>query len=405
MFSSLLRLALLALFAGSGTAPQLRAADDSHLERLGVAAWHAKGITGKGITIAVLDNGFRGYRTHLGKALPADVQTQSFRCDGNLEAKDSIHGLLCAEVIHTIAPDAKLLFANWEPDEPRSFLKAVAWARERGAGIISCSIVMPGWSDGLGGGEVHRELAKQIKGALFVASAGNLARRHWSGMFHGNGHGHHLWKEGQIENAVIPWGGQPVSVELVSRDASTYRLHVIIDDDGRSVAISQALTAPGVCGSASRFKPIEGERYRVKIELVSGSGGEFRLIVLGGELECCTLTGCMVFPGDGKDTIAIGAVSSRNERLPISAIGSVKENVKPDCVAPVPFPCRLRAEPFDGTSAAAPQAAGIAALLWSHEPNTDAPTIRRRLRDGCLDIGPAGPDAETGYGVIRLPRP
>ena len=63
---------------------------------------------------------------------------RSFRADQNLEARDSQHGVLCAEVIHALAPQARLLLANWEPDDPNSFLSAVRWAREEGASIISC---------------------------------------------------------------------------------------------------------------------------------------------------------------------------------------------------------------------------------------------------------------------------
>src|SRR5262245_29420846 len=49
-----------------------------HLQRLGVDRWHAAGHRGAGIKIAVLDTGFRGYREHLGKALPARVTARSF---------------------------------------------------------------------------------------------------------------------------------------------------------------------------------------------------------------------------------------------------------------------------------------------------------------------------------------
>ncbi len=102
--------------------------------------------------IAILDSGFRGYRDYLGKALPAQLKARSFRMDGNLEARDSQHGILCGEVIHALAPAAELFLANWEPDDPGRFLDAVRWAREQGARIISCSVIMPSWSDGNGGG-------------------------------------------------------------------------------------------------------------------------------------------------------------------------------------------------------------------------------------------------------------
>src|SRR5262245_45485574 len=78
----------------------------AHLANLGVAGWHEQGVRGQGVKIAILDSGFRDYRQFLGKGLPAHVKTRSFRNDRNLEARDSQHGILCAEVAHALAPDA-----------------------------------------------------------------------------------------------------------------------------------------------------------------------------------------------------------------------------------------------------------------------------------------------------------
>jgi hypothetical protein len=90
-----------------------------HLRRLGIPSWHDYAYRGQGMKVAILDSGFRGYQSFLGKELPAQVQARSFRRDGNLEARNSQHGILCADVVHTLAPEADLLFANWEPNDPR----------------------------------------------------------------------------------------------------------------------------------------------------------------------------------------------------------------------------------------------------------------------------------------------
>jgi len=201
-----------------------------HLARLGVDRWHAAGYRGQGVKIAILDTGFRGYRAHLGQALPNHVTVHSFRTDGNLEAKDSQHGILCGEVVHALAPDAELLLANWEPDRPDQFLEAVGWARQQGARILSCSLIMPSWSDGEGGGPVHAALARLLGSGgdagdvLFFASAGNTAQRHWGGVFQDGGHGFHAWQNGQEENALTPWGEAKVSVELCWQSKADYDL-------------------------------------------------------------------------------------------------------------------------------------------------------------------------------------
>ncbi|MBV9122959.1 MAG: hypothetical protein JO112_06365, partial [Planctomycetes bacterium] len=74
------------------------------LHQLGVQPWHAAGFRGAGLKVAILDTGFHGYRAFLGHALPAQVTARSFRPDGNLEARDSQHGILCCEVVHALAP-------------------------------------------------------------------------------------------------------------------------------------------------------------------------------------------------------------------------------------------------------------------------------------------------------------
>src|SRR5437762_2622441 len=51
-------------------ASQLR---DQHLTRIGVDRWHTAGYRGKGVKVAVLDTGFRGYHNFLGKTLPDRV--------------------------------------------------------------------------------------------------------------------------------------------------------------------------------------------------------------------------------------------------------------------------------------------------------------------------------------------
>src|SRR5262245_39681710 len=73
-----------------------------HVAKVGADRWHKAGYRGKGVKVAVLDTGFRGWRDHLGKALPAKVNARSFRSDGNLEYRESQHGILCGEVVHTI---------------------------------------------------------------------------------------------------------------------------------------------------------------------------------------------------------------------------------------------------------------------------------------------------------------
>jgi subtilisin family serine protease len=385
--------------------------------------------------VAVLDTGFHGYQAHLGTTLPLTVQVCSFRFDGNLEAKDSEHGILCAEVIHTLAPEAELLLANWEPECPDQFLAAVRWARRQGARIISCSIIMPSWSDCEGHGRVHEELVRLLAppsppqdgggrggggDALFFASAGNTAQRHWSGPFEDGGDGYHVWRDAagaaDRENSIRPWGSDRVSVELCCPSTSAYEVTVSDASTETIVGRTQSIDRGGAGSAVVAFMPEPGHEYRVRVRRPphlppprvggdKGGAGEFHLVVLGGSLRYSRSEGSIPFPGDGCEVIAVGAADATGRRLVYSSCGPKHGAAKPDLVATVPFPSRWRARPFSGTSAAAPQAGALAALLWSRHADWNAQQIRTALQNATCPCSANSPAWEIGHGLLRLPRP
>jgi subtilisin family serine protease len=152
-----------------------------------------------------------------------------------------------------------------------------------------------------------------------------------------------------------------------------------------------------------RFIPQVGHAYRLKIRLVRGEANAFHLVVLGGGLEYVTKRGSVSFPGDGVEVIAVGAVDSAGRRRSYSSCGPNSPQLKPDLVATVPFPSAWRTRSFAGTSAAAPQAAALASLMWARDPKATGPAIRAKLRDAAERMGRTKQDYERGFGRIRLP--
>jgi subtilisin len=127
-------------------------------------------------------------------------------------------------------------------------------------------------------------------------------------------------------------------------------------------------------------------------------------VVLGGKLQTATRQGSVPFPGDGAEVVAVGAVDGRGKRLSYSSCGSKGGRTKPDLVAPIPFPSQLRPhQAFAGTSAAAPQAAALAALVWARHPNWSASQVRETVVRSARRPGAAAVPWETGRGVIHLP--
>jgi subtilisin family serine protease len=386
------------------------------LARLGVDRWHTAGYRGQGVRVAILDSGFRGFRARLGMELPAQVITHSFRRDGDLEARDSQHGILCAEVIHALAPDAELLFLNWDADRPDQFLEALRWARAQGAKVVTCSLIMPSWSDGEGGGAVNDEVTrllgdgKAVGDVLCFASAGNTAQRHWSGTFRPDGAGLHQWRRGQTNNSLKPWGTERVGVELYGRTGLPLTLSVFDATTGATIGSSEVRPLlPGSDGGCAvvRFLPQAHHDYQVQVRAAQGprpgEAAPFHLSVLGAGLEHWTSRGSISCPADGPAVLAVGAVDDDGRRLFYSSCGPNSRRPKPDLVAEVPFPSLLRDRPFAGTSAASPQAAALAALWWSRHPDWTAERVRSAMLSSARDLGPPGHDWETGYGRINLP--
>jgi subtilisin family serine protease len=56
---------------------------------------------------------------------------------------------------------------------------------------------------------------------------------------------------------------------------------------------------------------------------------------------------------------------------------------------------------FDGTSMATPHVSAVAALVWSYYPNCTGAQIRASLTKSALDLGTAGKDNKTGYGLVQ----
>jgi subtilisin family serine protease len=358
------------------------------------------------VTVLIVDSGFRGWHSYLGQVLPSAVLTKSFRTDNSLEARDSCHGVLCGEVIHALAPDAELLFANWESDDVASFVHAVEWGKQHGARVLSCSVIMPCWSDGEGGGPIHAALTRVMGTGeaagdmLGIACAGNTAQRHWSGRFRRGADGCHEWVPGQTWNAVTPWGEDRVSVELCCPLGAGYAVQVVNTVTGTE--IGRAAADPGGFCAVVRFVPTSGARYAVRVWPGTSPAGPFHLSVLSGWLERCTPRGSIPFPADGPEFAAVGAIDGEGHRAAYSSCGPNGARPKPDFVAEVPVWIAAKSSPFSGTSAAAPQAAGLAALVLSRHPDWSPMKVRSALRQAAVDIAPPGHDAETGYGRLRL---
>jgi serine protease AprX len=111
------------------------------------------------------------------------------------------------------------------------------------------------------------------------------------------------------------------------------------------------------------------------------------------------------------EVVTIAAVNSRHERIGYSSQGpGLFQEQKPDlaCYSHIfanfgpGRPAGGDASTFDnGTSAAAPVAAGVAALLLSAIPELSPSDLKAALVAGAVNIGLPGWDADHGHGVVN----
>lgn len=56
---------------------------------------------------------------------------------------------------------------------------------------------------------------------------------------------------------------------------------------------------------------------------------------------------------------------------------------------------------YNGTSMATPHVTGVAALVWSNNPNCSADEVRSALKTTAIDLNVAGRDDKTGFGLVQ----
>ncbi|WP_370966810.1 S8 family serine peptidase [Amycolatopsis sp. cg9] len=106
------------------------------------------------------------------------------------------------------------------------------------------------------------------------------------------------------------------------------------------------------------------------------------------------------FSSDGKRKLFYNADGTAITPGNVSSTGGTTRN-KPDITAADGVATSVAGfQPFFGTSAAAPHAAAIAALLLSGKPTATPAQIRSALVSSAIDLGAPGFDTVTGTGVI-----
>ncbi len=111
----------------------------------------------------------------------------------------------------------------------------------------------------------------------------------------------------------------------------------------------------------------------------------------------------VIFPAGYPGVLAVGASTASGGRATYSQFGPQLSLLAPGGTPDQPVVGPLPGGQYGGiagTSVAAPQAAGAAALVWSLERGLTAADVRDRLLAAARDVAPTGPDDLSGRGLL-----
>ncbi|MBS3792979.1 S8 family serine peptidase, partial [Candidatus Bipolaricaulota bacterium] len=378
----------------------------------GASLYHVNNYLGQGVKVAVIDVGFASY--NLAKEagqLPPDVVAETRDYTGTGFLSGSAHGTGVAEIVHDMAPSAKL-YLKKIGDEV-GLATAVDQAISQDVDIIVHSV---GWlntnfGDGTG---VIANIAKEAtrRGVLWVNAAGNFARRHWEGTI--SNEDENAWVEFENGKEFISLevdAGYEIYSTLTWNDWPKTDIDLdlyLYDSSWNLLASSQNYqTGNEPPSELLRYSYPDPGKYHLKI---SGPEDLNRLEVeifsLNHQLENPVKRSSIMAPANAEEVFTVGAIAESHWKEgqiePFSSRGPTWDGrVKPD-IAGIDGVTTYIYRKFLGTSASTPNMAGAAALLLSREPNLAVDQLKAALGQHAEDLGKRGEDNTYGKGKIRL---
>jgi hypothetical protein len=374
--------------------------------------------------ICVLDLGFKGYTNLLGSELPTTVQTRSFRADQDIFA-DEVHGTANAEIVHDMAPNAKLWLVNFETDLEQH--KAVDWIVSQKIQVISYSL---GWFNA-GAGDGTGPICDDVEFAasndiLWSSSAGNAAEDHWEGNFNDpDGDGWHNFSGTDRYLEFHAPAYKPIAVFLNWNDWGTWDSYIydysgsnqdfdlylyfwsgtswIFVDKSSNPQNGSQLPVEEIGGWYS----IKEGTWAVSIRKTSSTKPvRLELFTYNNDeaIEYFVSSGSITVPADAASALTVGATSWADDSLHFySSWGPTHDGrIKPDLTAPSGVSTSTYGQfGFWGTSASAPHVAGACGLIKGNSPYSMS-QVQKILEKRAIDLGESGKDNKFGFGRLNL---
>ena len=405
------------------------------------AARAAFGVDGTGVTVGVLSDGVSSLASLIASGdLPAGVTVLPGQAGSGSE------GTAMLEIIHDLAPGASLMFATAFTSQA-SFASNIVALRNAGADVIVDDVgyfAEAVFQDDDVAAAVDQVVAD---GALYFSAAGNEGNVDhgtagvWQGDFvpgpNFRGHPAHDYGGGDITNEVTQDSPSAFTLhwsDPIGASANDYDLFLT----NKSGTVIVAASTNVQSGSGDPFEIIgSGPNDQGRQLIIVRTAGQARFLHLNanrGRLEHVSIGQIGGHPG-ARGAVAVAAVDARGKtagftgtepvetyssdgprRVFYAADGSPytpgnfsatggelrgkPEIAGADCVSTA----TPGFSPFCGTSAAAPHAAAIAALLIERAggpASADPAAIVAAMRGTTLDIEAPGVDRDAGSGIAH----
>jgi hypothetical protein len=418
----------------------------------GAAAWHSAtpSLTGSGVKVAVVDGGFANLTNEVSAGnLPAGTTINGDYCADNSTTQ---HGTAVAEIVHQMAPAARLLL--YCIDDTIGFKTAEQALQAAGVKIVNSSLGFPGDSRGDGTGDADSAAATvrtaRQTGILWIESAGNNGTDHWSGVLKDTDHDGLVDLDGtanEFDGVLVPpaesallvlqWDQWPTSSAPVSYLAYGWQCHddpcnpgdetpINPDSNGDPTPVQVAHpsgTSPVDTISLTNGDTTYDQEWDIAVDIGTGTpavrydlsywgsvSGSYLASGVDAAHAVKAATSSITEPASSPYALAVGAADVVSHVLePFSSQGpTIDGRTKPDITGFDGVSSNLpefgvrntsTGTGFYGTSAAAPHVAGAAVLVSEANPGMDAAQIQDFLE---RRAGTSPASNQTGHGLLTL---
>lgn len=381
-------------------------------------AAHARNITGQGISVGILS--CQGFNTSSPELAGHINATQSYHPAGLDNSGQNDHGTAIAAIVADVAPDAELHLVNHGPGH-LDYQRSVDWLRAQNVDIITNACGYPLQpDDGTGFFSQQLDLAALTDDIASFVAAGNSARSHYQAPFNDtDGDGwHNVRGEREATNITdrsdadsYLEAGEQIFLEVQWDDWNETNVNIDIAIRDRMSGEVVAVSGPVQDGNDPPYDLLQYEipergRYSVAIystDVPNGTVVEAELLSEEHVFTRPVAIGSVGAPATGDQVAGIAAFDRLSGNRPdYSSAGPTDDNELGISVSgPTNVQTGVYPRFFEGTSASAPHAAGVAALVLQAKPNLTSDGLYHAIQSGADDIGPSGPDLYTGYGLLN----